>query len=93
LRSEDNLLPKKRIGGEGETVSHPFTDFLRERGEGAQHLGFEVNDLDGMLTKLAKEGIDPLFRVTLPDVALAFLNTDKIGGVQFELIEMKGKQG
>ncbi len=63
---------------DGET---PWTEFLREKGEGLHHLRFRVDDLDGMLSELAEEGIEPAFRGT----RFAYLNSDKIGGVIFEL--------
>ena len=73
---------------EGKNI---YTEFLDSKGEGLHHLGFQVDDLDGMLAELAKEGIQPVFRKAYPDVGVAFtyLNTDKIGGVIFELIEQK----
>jgi 4-hydroxyphenylpyruvate dioxygenase-like putative hemolysin len=73
---------------EGET---PHTEFLREKGEGLQHLAFRVEDLDGILAELAKEGITPIFHHSFLNlgIAFAYLNTDKIGGVMFELLEMK----
>ncbi len=73
---------------EGET---PHTEFLRERGEGLQHLRFSVDNLDEMLAKLAKQGIEPVFQHSYPEVGISFayLDTDKIGGVMFELIEIK----
>ena len=71
---------------EGDT---PHTDFLREKGEGLQHLRFRVDDLDKTLAELAKEGIQPVMYQRFPDfgTAFAYLNSDKIGGVMFELIE------
>lgn len=73
---------------EGET---PHTEFLRERGEGLQHLRFSVDNLDEMLAKLAKQGIEPVFQHSYPEIGISFayLDTDKIGGVMFELIEIK----
>lgn len=73
---------------EGET---PYTEFLREKGEGVQHLRFNVDDLDGVLAELAKDGIEPVFHHSYPEVGISFayLNTDRIGGVMFELIEIK----
>ena len=75
---------------EGET---PHTEFLREKGEGLQHLRFRVDDLDKTLAELAKEGIHPIFHQHLPDLgtAFAYLNSDKIGGVMFELFEQKSR--
>jgi len=71
---------------EGET---PHTEFLKEKGEGIHHLGFHVDDLDGMLAALAKEGIEPVFYKTFSWMTVAYLNTDKVGGVMIELIEIK----
>lgn len=75
---------------EGET---PHSEFLREKGEGLQHLRFHVDDLEGMLAELAKEGIEPVFHHSYPEfgISFAYLNTDKIGGVIFELIEDKNR--
>ena len=71
---------------EGETT---HTEFLREKGEGVQHLGFRVDDIEGMLVELAKEGIEPVFHRMSPQISFAYLNTDKIGGVMLELLEIK----
>lgn len=69
---------------DGET---PHSEFLREKGEGLQHLRFQVDDLDGMLAELAKAGIRPVFHDRLPHAGFAYINSDEIGGVMFELIE------
>jgi len=71
---------------EGET---PHSEFLREKGEGVQHLRCSVDDIDYMLAELAKEGIVPVFQQSLPQfgVSWAYLNTDKVGGVMLELIQ------
>jgi methylmalonyl-CoA/ethylmalonyl-CoA epimerase len=73
----------------GENI---YTEFLDSKGEGLHHLGFRVDDLDAMLAELAKEGIEPVFYKAYPDAgaAFAYLNSDKIGGVMFELIGTKG---
>lgn len=85
---------------EGET---PHSNFLREKGEGVQHVlcGF-VEDLDGMLAELAKDGIEPVFRGLLNPsdfsidmgmgevrADIVYLNADRIGGVMIELCELK----
>ncbi len=67
-----------------------YSDFLEEGREGLHHLGFFVSgeEKESMLASLAGEGI----RVTegaktvLHPGSYAYLNTDKIGGVIFELI-------
>ncbi len=73
---------------EGKNI---YTEFLDSKGEGLHHLGFQVDDLDAMLAELAKEGIKPVFHKSWPDlgVGFAYLDTDRIGGVIFELIEVK----
>ena len=76
---------------EGKNI---YTEFLDSKGEGLHHLAFQVNDLDAMLAKLAKEGIEPIWHQRLPQfgIAFAYLNTDRIGGVIFELIEVKKRE-
>ena len=48
---------------EGETV---HTEFLRERGEGLQHVAFLVRNLDEKLKELAKSGIEPVMHLRIP---------------------------
>ena len=74
---------------EGKNI---YTEFLENKGEGLHHLGFQVDDMDAMLTELAKEDIKPVFHKCYPHrgTAFAYLNSDKIGGVIFELIESRG---
>lgn len=47
---------------EGET---PHSEFLREKGEGFQHLGFEVDNIEAMLPLLADEGINPILQYSM----------------------------
>lgn len=42
---------------EGES---PHTDFLREYGEGMQHVAFSVRDIHGVVDKLAGQGLKPI---------------------------------
>ncbi len=51
---------------EGETV---HTEFLKEKGEGIQHVAFLVRNLDETLNELTKSGIEPAMR--LPRVPIA----------------------
>jgi len=73
---------------EGKNI---YTEFLDSKGEGLHHLGFQVDDLEAILAELAKEGIEPVFHQSLPHrgTAFAYVNSDKVGGVIFELIEVK----
>jgi len=69
----------------GESVQK---EFLESRGEGINHLGFLVDDLDNEVAKLVEKG----FKVTnsvkfIGGGGVAYLDTDKVGGVMFELIQ------
>ena len=77
---------------EGET---PHTEYLQEKGEGVQHLRFIVDDLKGMLAELAKEGIEPIYAQSYPEfgVDFAYVDSDQVGGVVFELIEARTEEG
>ncbi len=70
---------------EGET---PNTDFLRIRGEGVSQYGFNVSleEYDAILVAWAKKGIRPIFYRNESNRRIAYLNTDKIGGVMTELV-------
>ena len=63
-------------------------DFLKSKGEGLHHLAFFVDDLDGAIDKLTKQGLT----VTQSGRrekggGYAYLNTDKHCGIIFELIQ------
>ncbi|MFC1994443.1 VOC family protein [Chloroflexota bacterium] len=66
----------------GETT---HTEFLKKKGEGLHHLRFRVDSVNDMLSKLAEDGIEPVWNN--PDRSMACLNSDKIGGVMFEIID------
>lgn len=71
---------------EGET---PHSEFLRQKGEGLHHLRFRVDNYNELLADLSREGVEPVFHQVLPGLAsYAYLNTDKVGGVTFELLQM-----
>ncbi len=71
---------------QGET---PHTDFLAAKGEGVQHLRFEVDDLESTLAGLAKGGIRPVWTKSTSHVDFAYVSSDAVGGVMFELIQWK----
>jgi catechol 2,3-dioxygenase-like lactoylglutathione lyase family enzyme len=71
---------------EGDT---PHSQFLRQKGEGLHHLRFRVDNYDELLAGLGREGVQPVFHQVLPGLAsFAYLDTDRIGGVTFELFQM-----
>lgn len=70
----------------GETI---HSKFLNKRGEGLHHLGFFVDDIENDLSRLEKEGIKVLERgIILEEVKFAYLDTEKILGIIFELIQL-----
>ena len=87
---------------EGETV---HTEFVRERGEGLQHVAFLVRNLDEKLKELAKSGVEPVMRLRIPidnpadqagtakktrlELTEVYLDSDKIGGTMIQLMEFK----
>ena len=74
---------------EGE---NPYTEFLRSGNEGLHHLGFEVDDLEGMLAKFKSRGIEPIFQHNMGFMAFAYLDTGEIGGVIVELLWHKKRE-
>jgi methylmalonyl-CoA/ethylmalonyl-CoA epimerase len=76
---------------EGE---HPVGDFLRQRGEGINHLGFFVDDLDATVRALVAQGARPIIegRFQLVDGragAFIWLNDDEDGGTMVEISSFK----
>ncbi len=68
-----------------------YQDFLEAGRKGLHHLGFDVyGDFDQRLDAYAKLGIGVLQNGRGPDRAFAYLDTEEIGGVIFELIERGG---
>lgn len=72
----------------------PHKWFLDEKGEGVQHLGFIVDNYDQWLSYLKDKGIDVLMNAEtdvegMGHVRAAYLESDRVGGVLFELIEIK----
>ena len=68
---------------EGET---PYAEFSGAKGEGIHHLGFQLEDFDIALAALTEGGMESIFHGKSPQGSFAYLNTDKVGGVVFELL-------
>ena len=61
---------------------------LKDRGEGIDHLGFFVDNIDEEVANLVKKGFKVISSGKLVGGGgFAFLDTDKVGGVFFELIQ------
>ena len=70
-----------------------YRDFLEAKRQGLHHLGFDVNDdFDQRLAAYAKIGIEVLMSGRGSNRAFAYLNTEKVGGVIFELIKRGGSR-
>ncbi len=70
---------------EGESVQK---EFLAKRGEGINHIGFVVEDLDQEVAKLEARGFPVVSSGKIPPRgAFAYVDTSKIGGVFIELIK------
>jgi len=68
----------------GKTIHE---DFLKEKGEGVHHLGFEVKNLKESIEMAKRHGIKVTQGFAREDGSgFAYLDSDKIGGVVFELI-------
>ena len=62
--------------------------FLETKGEGINHLGFFVDDLEKEVAKLVRKGFKVINSVKyVGGGGVAYLDTDRIGGVCFELIQ------
>ena len=71
---------------EGDT---PVKEFLDKKGEGIQHIGFFVDDIDAETAKLAKEGYKITQSAETPTVKWAYYGTDAVGGFSIELMQKK----
>ena len=70
---------------EGKTVHE---DFLKEKGEGLHHIGFNVKDLDRCEEEARKAGLKIIQGFRREDGSgFAYVDSDRIGGAMFELIQ------
>jgi len=75
---------------DGKTIHESF---LRDKGEGIHHIGFEVEDLKKAMETAKAEGFQVTQHFQRDDKSgFAYLDTDKTGGVIFELIKYPGKK-
>ena len=70
---------------EGEAIQK---EFLKTKGEGINHLGFLVDDIDKETAKLEEKGFKVISSTRYAGGGgIAYFDTDKVGGVIFELIQ------
>ena len=89
-----NLLRVAQMGNVELELIQPVSgdsvqrQFLEKRGEGINHLGFFVDDIEKEVAKLVKSGFKVINSVKyVGGGGVAYLDTDRIGGVCFELIQ------
>lgn len=70
---------------DGPTIQE---DFLREKGEGLHHLGFEVDSLDDSIREAERRGlkVTQVFRRE-DGTGFAYFDTEQVGGTSFEVVE------
>jgi len=70
---------------DGKTIHEAF---LKEKGEGVHHIAFEVDNLEKSKWNAEKAGLKVIQSFTRPDGSgFAYLDTDRTGGIIFELIQ------
>ncbi len=70
---------------EGKTIQEAF---LKEKGEGLHHIGFAVADLKKIMKEAESQGLQVTQSFTREDGSgFAYIDSDRIGGVIFELIQ------
>jgi len=75
---------------EGKTIHE---DFLKEKGEGLHHLGFEVKDLKKGMEIAKQHGLKITQSCMREDgFGFAYVDSDKIGGAIFEMIQYAPKK-
>jgi len=60
-------------------------DFLESRGEGINHVGFKVDDVDKVRAEMVNKGFNAIQdRRRTSGIVTAYFDTDRVGGVIFE---------
>jgi hypothetical protein len=60
--------------------------FLRDRGEGLQHLAYEVDDFDASIAAFSEAGYPPMLQKVGGTPVAVYMDTRSIGGYFIELI-------
>ncbi len=75
---------------DGKTIHE---DFLKEKGEGVQHIAFQIDNLEESKKNAEKAGLKVTQSFTRSDGSgFAYLDSDRTGGVIFELIQRPPKK-
>ena len=89
-----NKTLKAKIGDKEVEVVQPVAgqspamEFLQSKGEGINHLGFMVDDLEGEVGKLQRKGFEVIFSVGFEGGGgAAFFDIGGRGDILFELVQ------
>ena len=75
---------------DGKTIHEAF---LKEKGEGLHHIAFQVKNMEESKRNAEKAGLGVTQSFTRPDGSgFAYLDSDRIGGIVFELIQRPAKR-
>ena len=76
-----------------QSVSGPniYADFLKEKGEGLHHVGFNVPNLDAALESFARKGILPVMTGRTPHGGFAHMDTH-VHGLMVEIFQRPGRR-
>jgi methylmalonyl-CoA/ethylmalonyl-CoA epimerase len=69
-----------------------YEDFLKEHGEGLHHVGFDVKDMDAVLREAEKQGFPVLMSGRTKTGGFAHLDTRRVGGTIFEIIQRTARR-
>ena len=70
----------------GKTIQK---DFIDTKGEGIHHILFKVKNLDTSIKKFSEQGVEVLQEDRfVGGGGMAYMATDKIGGIVFELVQL-----
>ncbi|MFC1992206.1 VOC family protein [Chloroflexota bacterium] len=67
-------------------------NFMKTRGEGINHIGFKVEDVDSARAELEKKGLKVIqTRSNTSGMKSIYVDSDKVGGVQIEIWQPPAK--
>lgn len=71
---------------EGDNI---YWEFLRDKGEGVHHLKIPAGDFENELAFVKEQGIEVLQSADTDRASYAYLDTEKVAGVIFEILKRK----
>jgi methylmalonyl-CoA/ethylmalonyl-CoA epimerase len=69
-----------------------YNEFLQNGCEGLHHLGFDVKDIEARIERYRNMGIEVIQQGQTRTARFAYLDTGKIGGTVFELIQRSARR-